>query len=104
MGSAKKRLVVHRREDLSLASDYLEYHVRMYVETLRFLRMRIAQRAPKDIIWNSALEDHLIHGRVLIDFLSKESGRDDDVLAIDFFYDAPGVFNPTRDNFLRTWA
>ena len=104
MGSAQKRHIVHCREHLRLASDYLEYHVRMYVETLRFLRVRTAQRAPKDIIWNSALEDHLIHARVLIDFLEKESGRDDDVLAVDFFHDAPGVFNPTGDNFLRTWA
>jgi hypothetical protein len=104
MGSPNRQGIVHSQERLQLASDYLEYHVRMYVETLRFLRGRIAQRVPKDIIWNSVLEAHLIHARVLIDFLGKDSGRDDDVLAIDFFHDAPGVFEPPRDEFLKTWA
>jgi hypothetical protein len=100
-----ERNVIHPNEQLQIGSQYFRYHVRMYVETLRWL-----QDQPKATEWdtvrNAVLEDHLVHARVLINFLSKfrKDERKDDVLAIDYFHDCRDVFQPLRDNFLKSQA
>ena len=100
-----QRNVVHADEQLKMGSQYFRYHVRMYVETLLWLQDR-----PTSIEWdtvrNAVLEDHLVHARVLINFLSKFEKRErkDDVLAIDYFHDCRDVFQPLRDDFLKSQA
>ena len=76
-------------DQLKFSSKHFVYHVRMYTET--YLCLKAYQ--PQTIVgcsqsnWstekNSLTECHLIHARLLIDFLIKtKSSRDDDVFAI----------------------
>jgi len=102
---SKKRNGIHADEELQVGSQYLRYHIRMYVETLLWL-----QDHPSPIGWdtvgNAILEDHLVHARVLIRFISKRTlhDRNDDVLAGDFFHDLPNGFEPFQDAFLNNQA
>jgi hypothetical protein len=104
MSMLSPRKVIHTDEVLRTASDYLEYHVHMYVDTLVFISARLAQSAPRDLAWNATLESHLVHARLIIDFLRKPQGREDDVLAIDFFHDLPDTYPLPEDEFLKSWA
>jgi len=91
----KKGIVfVHTDDELRSGSYYLRYHIRMYIETLHWLQ-DLHHNAPEgwNTVWNAILENHLIHARVLIDFLSKTSGFESDILAIDFFYDQLQTFH-----------
>ena len=95
------RRKIHTDADLRTGSDYLEYHVRMYAETLRWLRDKSAIGETTGPEWNAMLEDHLVHARLLINFVSNVRGRDDDVIAIDYFHDAPHLYSPINDSFLQ---
>jgi hypothetical protein len=77
----------------------------MYVETLLWLKDHPFSFG-WDTVRNAILEDHLVHTRVLINFLSKGdmSERKDDVLAIDYFHDLPGMFEKLQDVFLNNQA
>lgn len=77
----------------------------MYVETLLWLQN---QPIPNgwDTVRNAVLEDHLVHARALINFLGIGDAcpREDDVVAEDYFHDAPNVFRPLHDTFLSKQA
>jgi hypothetical protein len=105
MVSHKATKKVHPDSDLQMASDYLEYHTRMFVEALLWLRDSSAQGLPKDTIWNAVLEDYLVHARLLIHFICNSSARrDEDVIAVHYFHDLPGYYTPLTDAFLLDWA
>jgi hypothetical protein len=73
----------------------------MYVETLMWLLDY--QESPKnlDMVRNAILEDHLVHTRVLINFISSDNNqRPTDVIASDYFHDTPNVFRESHDSFL----
>ncbi len=93
-----QRNVVHSDEELQIGSQYFRYHVRMYVETLLWLQDRPAS-TEWDTVRNAILEDHLVHTRVLINFLSKLEKRErkNDVLAVDYFHDRRDMFQPLSD-------
>jgi hypothetical protein len=76
----------------------------MFAETLLWLRDRLARHVPKDGIWNSILEDYLIHARILIHFVCKSQARDNDVIAVDYFHDLPKIYVPLDDALLDEWA
>ena len=80
------RTKIHSDNNLQTGSDYLEYHIRMYVETLLWLRDHECDANREIYYWNAILEDNLIHARLLIDFVCKTQARSDDILAIDYFY------------------
>lgn len=94
------------KSELQLASDYLEYHVRMYADAYHlFLSFRSTPKNSYDpATANSLLESHLIHTWLIFDFLSRESTSfETDVLAIDFFSDAPEKYEPLKDSYLEEW-
>jgi hypothetical protein len=62
-------------QDLHIASDYFEYHVRMYVETLQALDEHPVEIFGWNTKRNAILESHLVHARALIDFVCKTQGR-----------------------------
>lgn len=99
------RNVIHTDAEMQIGSQYLRYHIRMYVETLLWLQ---DHQSPIgwDTVGNAILEDHLVHARVLINFISRRDAHDriDDVLAVDFFYDLPDRFEPLQDAFLNKQA
>lgn len=98
------REVEFEDEILQEASDYLEYHINMYISTLLKLLKHAEEGKPGTIETNAMLVAHLIHFRLIYDFLSKsESHHDNDVLAVDFFYDKPGAYEPLEDNYLKEW-
>jgi hypothetical protein len=99
------RNIIHADEQLHIGSKYFRYHVRMYVETLLWLQDQISP-VGWDTVRNAILEDHLIHARILINFLSKFDAheRKDDVLAIDYFHDIHGAFQLLQDDFLKSQA
>jgi len=95
----------HTDADLRTGSDYLEYHVRMYIETLLWLRDQHESGKPEGTLWNAVLEAYLVHARILIDFLYKSNSRyDDDVIAVHYFHDLPVSFNPLPNTDLEDWA
>lgn len=73
-------------EELKKGSDYLEFHVRMYIETHNEL---ISEEEVKK--WNTKhncfLESHLLHARVLIEFFTtapKSKKYQTDLTASDY--------------------
>jgi hypothetical protein len=95
------RNVIHTNDELQLGSHYLRYHIKMYVETLLWLQDHI-DSIGWDTVRNAILEDHLVHARILINFLSNGNSRDrkDDVLAIDYFHGLNNVYYQLQDVFL----
>jgi len=100
------RRTPYNDNELQSASKYLIYHVRMYVETKIWLDANQLTSARNwETVWNAVLEDHLVHARVLIHFLSKDKkGHPTDVLALDYFYDNPSLFSLLTDAFLKSQA
>jgi hypothetical protein len=76
----------------------------MFVETYLWLQERRIEGKSKDFIWNAILEDFLIHGRALIHFVTKSNGRDNDVIALDFFHDNINLYPLFSESFLDEWA
>ncbi len=95
-----QRKVIHADEQLYTGSIYLRYHVKMYVETLLSI-----QSQPTPLGWqtqyNAILDSHLIHARILINFLNTSSSRKTDVCAIDYFYVEQSQFDLVIDEFLK---
>lgn len=104
MANQKTRNIVHSDDELKIASDYFEYHVRMLVETYLWLRNKNSHGGSWDTVGNAILEDFLIHARALIQFVSKSDGRPDDVIALDFFHNNKGAYAHMNDSFLNDWA
>lgn len=99
------RNIKHSDETLKTGSDYLEYIVNMYVHTRLWLRKHDAENKGPSLEKNAVLESHLVHARILIEFLSKEeSSWPDDVLAVDFFHDSPDSYNVLDDEVLDDWV
>jgi hypothetical protein len=100
-----RKSVVHSDSELQIASHYLRYHIRMYVETLLDLQ-GYSLSIGWDTFGNAILEDHLVHARALINFMTKcdSNSRKDDVLAEDYFHNCPDIFSPLQDAFLISQA
>jgi hypothetical protein len=73
----------------------------MYVETLLWLQSH-SRPYRWDTVRNALIESHLVHERVLINFLCQSNAIATDVLAIDYFHDSPKGFRPLQDDFLKT--
>lgn len=92
-------------DELKKGSDYLEFHVRMYVETYNEL---ISEEEVKG--WNTKhncfLESHLLHARALIEFFllpSDSKNYPTDLRAADYIEDW-NVNNLKIDlKFLKSW-
>jgi hypothetical protein len=90
------------KSELQLASDYLEYHVNMYTSTYQLLTQPGTGQILNNAVRNALLVAHLVHMRLIFDFLSRTSSRHTkDVLAIDFF--PPDQYRPLQDKVLRDW-
>ena len=80
----------HRDAKLRKASDYLELDLHSFAAAIEiFARHRGTE------IGNAALGSLLTRARVLIDFLMRRNGANDDVLALDYFHDfKPKPYRP----------
>ena len=102
---SNQRNVIHDNEKLQFASRYLVYHVRMYAETLLWLQSNKDKPDSWVTIRNSVIESHLVHSRILINFICNASSQyPTDVLALDYFYDTPTLFTPLESEFLKNQA
>ena len=97
---SNQRSVIHSDDQLRIGSDYLEYHVRIYIETLVWLINQATHPKDGNTLRNAVIEDHLIHARTLIDFFCKSEGREDEVFAINYFHDLTNIYQPLLDSFL----
>jgi len=98
----KLKMIIHSDEQLQIGSAYFSYHVRMYVETLLWLQNNQGNPGRWDTIRNSVIEAHLVHARILINFLCNLSSRyDSDVLATHYFHDSPTLYKPINDGVLK---
>jgi len=98
--------IIHTDDELKMGSQYLRYHLKMYEETLLWIQDHQSSNS-WNTVRNAVLEDHLVHARVLINFLSKDDTskrRKDDVLAMDYFINSKDVFEPLQDIFLNNQA
>jgi hypothetical protein len=94
----------HTDKQLLIASKYFIYHIKMYVETLLWLQSH-EQPNEWDTVRNAILESHLIHERVLINFICNSTTKQyTDVLAIHYFRDSPNDFYPLKDELLNSEA
>ena len=93
------------KEILENASNKLEYHLNMYVETLRWLTDDELRKDAPVLVANAVEESHAVHARILIEFLGKKSPyRDTDVNAIDFYPPESAIIHePAEDDFLTEW-
>jgi hypothetical protein len=91
----------HDDGTLLKASTYFRYHLKMYAETLNWLRSN-RNICIEKIIKNAMVEDHLIHARTLIEFLSEtyDHARKDDVIAADYFHGTQNGYKLLNDKFL----
>ena len=101
---SSQRKVIHGDNKLCFASNYLKFHIKMYVETALSLQDQIYNPTGSKTVKNAILDSHLIHARILIQFLSKSDSYVTDVLAIDYFYDLPNKYQPLNDDFLNSQA
>jgi hypothetical protein len=91
------------KEILENASNKLEYHVKMYAETYRWLNDDERRKDAPVLIANAVEESHAVHARTLIEFLGKKN-RDTDVNAIDFYPpESVRNYQPLEDDFLTEW-
>jgi hypothetical protein len=99
------RTIIHSDDELQMGSQYLRYHVRMYVESLLWLNQH-ASATTWDTVRNAVLEDFLVHTRVLAKFLMGDgaSARDDDVIALDYFHDKSGAYQPLASALVKAQA
>jgi hypothetical protein len=88
------RKKVHKDSQLCKATDYLEYDVHTFVASLElYIQARNTPGAME--LGNAAMDSFLLRARLLFDFLLRDNGLDDDVIAIDFFHDQPSrPYNP----------
>ena len=89
---------------LKIASDYFEFHVRMFVETYLWIHKKNSLGGSWDTVGNAMLEDFLIHARALIQFVQNPVPRKDDVIASDYFYDKTNKYSTLSISFLDDWA
>ena len=102
---SNQRKVVHDNKKLQFASRYLVYHVRMYVETLLWLQSNKEKPDGWDGIRNAIIEAHLVHSRILINFICNENSQyPTDVLGLDYFHDTSNIFIPLQSEFLKEQA
>ena len=97
-------MTIHSDKQLNISSSHLIYHIKMYTETFLWL-----QGHPRPIVWdtvrNAVLEDHLIHARVLIHFMQRDSSnKEDDVFAVNYFHDLPRDLMLLKNEFLENQA
>ena len=91
-------------EQLLIASKFIVYHIKMYVETLLWLQQH-ARPYGWDTVRNAILESHLVHERVLINFLCYVMPKQDtDVLAVHYFSESANDFHPPQDDLLNNEA
>jgi hypothetical protein len=102
MGSntKKKRRGICNSEQLYIGSKYFIFHIKMYVKTLLWLREHQVKPIEWDTFRNAIFEDHLVHARILINFLFIINPRENDVCASDYFYDMQDASLPRQDAFL----
>ena len=88
--TSQARSIVHEDWKLRKASDYLEFDIHSFAAGLE---IQFSRRGTE--IGNAALDSLLIRARLLMDFFFRDTGHDDDVLAIDFFHDInPKPYKP----------
>jgi hypothetical protein len=76
----------------------------MYVETMLWLQQH---EKPNrwDTVRNAVLESHLVHERVLINFVCYLTPKQEtDVLAVHYFSESPNDFHPPQDDVLNNEA
>ncbi len=96
-------MTTYSDEQLEFSSNHLIYHIKMYIKTFLWLR-DYPRPADWDTVRNAVLESHLIHARVLIHFVQRESSENDtDVFAVSYFQNQP-VFLPLKNEFLKQQA
>lgn len=92
---------IYSDQQLEFSSRHLIYHIRMYVETFLWLQ---SHSRPKDwdTAWNAVLESHLIHARVLINFLQYEKPKyKTDVIALNYLHNLQDASLPLQHKFLK---
>jgi hypothetical protein len=98
-----RKNIPHTDADLRIGSQYLIYHIRMYVETLLWLQANETRPEGWNTIRNAILEDNLVHARILIHFVCNPNKQtntlDTDMLAVDYFHGRSSVF-PLNSGFL----
>ena len=94
-------MTTHNDAQLAITAKHLIYHIRMYVETFLWL-----QNNPRpdgwDTVRNGVLESHLIHARILINFLQYEKPKyKTDVIAVNYLDDLQNDLLPLKQEFLK---
>jgi hypothetical protein len=90
----------HTNSELKLVSKYFVYHLRMYIETLEYIKAHEEKPGGWDTTRNSIIESNLIHARVLINFFYKKTSHKTDVIAKDYFNFPLTDFPIQTDTFL----
>lgn len=92
-------------DQLRFASKHFIFHIKIYVETLLLLLNPENKADHWDTNRIAIMEDHLVHARILINFVCKNTrDQNTDVIAKDYFYDVPSGFEPLNNNFLTKQA
>lgn len=100
----RHKRVQHPDIDLRWGSDYLEHHVRMLCDTLLLIRQNKDRHEQLGAAWNAVVDSFLVHARLLAEFLTKEDDRDNDILAVDYFWDSPDNYTPKFDPWLADFC
>jgi hypothetical protein len=91
------RRVVHPDRFLRKATDYLEFDLHGFAAALD---IHLKTRGTE--VGNATFDSFMLRARILVDFLFHDTGRSDDVLAIDFFHDmSPSPFKRKMSEQLR---
>jgi hypothetical protein len=95
--SRQSRNIVHDDWKLRKATDYLEFDIHSFAAGLDiYLKHRGSE------IGNAALDSFLVRARLLMDFFFRDSGQQDDVIALDYFHDVnPMPYKPRMTKSMR---
>ena len=90
------------------ASNKLEYHVKMYWLSYKWLNKWEADGAKPTTASNAVEESHAVHARILITFLGTKTThrqhKKTDVNAVDFYPSkVSSSYKPLNDPLLNTW-
>lgn len=75
-------------QNLINASRILIYYIRMYFDSLDWLKENTQEKEGWDFFRNAILEGHLLYTRILIEFITKRPKYPSDRFAVSYFYDS----------------
>jgi hypothetical protein len=90
-------------ENLVNASRILIYYVRMYIESLDWIKENYLVESGWDFLRNAILEVNLLYSRILIEFVIKKPKYSSDKFASSYFYDSSAPPYPVNSPILEEY-